>query len=95
TTSKPVLTVEQIENIFFKIQEIFEIHKEFYDALLPHIQQWDDKVTVGHLFQKLASKLGVYKAFVDNYKVAVETAEKCAQANGQFQKISENLKVKG
>ncbi|XP_016311265.1 active breakpoint cluster region-related protein isoform X1 [Sinocyclocheilus anshuiensis] len=95
TTSKPVLTVEQIDTIFFMIQDIFEIHKEFYDALSPNIQQWDEKVTVGHLFQKLASQLGVYKAFVDNYKVAVETAEKCSQANSQFQKISENLKVKG
>ncbi|MFT7818690.1 active breakpoint cluster region-related protein isoform X1 [Arapaima gigas] len=95
TTSQPVLTIQQIETIFYKIQDIFEIHKEFYDALYPHIQQWDDKVTVGHLFQKLASQLGVYKAFVDNYKVAVETAEKCSQANVQFQKISENLKVKG
>ncbi|KAJ8266321.1 hypothetical protein GJAV_G00129070 [Gymnothorax javanicus] len=95
TTSQPVLTTQQIETIFYKIQDIFEIHKEFYDALFPHIQQWDDKVTVGHLFQKLASQLGVYKAFVDNYKVAVETAEKCSQSNTQFQKISENLKVKG
>uniref|UniRef100_A0A8C2EWL3 ABR activator of RhoGEF and GTPase n=1 Tax=Cyprinus carpio TaxID=7962 RepID=A0A8C2EWL3_CYPCA len=89
TTSKPVLTVEQIETIFFMIQDIFVIHKEFYDALSPNIQQWDEKITVGHLFQKLASQLGVYKAFVDNYKMAVETAEKCSQANSQFQKISE------
>lgn len=36
-----------------------------------------------------ASQLGVYKAFVDNYKVALETAEKCSQANSQFQKIYE------
>ncbi|KAM4620560.1 active breakpoint cluster region-related protein isoform 1-T1 [Polymixia lowei] len=95
TTSQPVLTIQQVETIFYKIQDIFEIHKEFYDALWPNIQQWDEKVTVGHLFQKLASQLGVYKAFVDNYKVALETAEKCSQANSQFQKISENLKVKG
>ncbi|XP_072302698.1 active breakpoint cluster region-related protein isoform X3 [Eucyclogobius newberryi] len=95
TTSQPVLTTQQVETIFYKIQDIFEIHKEFYDALLPNIQQWDEKVTVGHLFQKLASQLGVYKAFVDNYKIALETAEKCSQANSQFQKISENLKVKG
>uniref|UniRef100_A0AAQ4P1G9 ABR activator of RhoGEF and GTPase n=1 Tax=Gasterosteus aculeatus aculeatus TaxID=481459 RepID=A0AAQ4P1G9_GASAC len=95
TTSQPVLTIQQVETIFYKIQDIFEIHKEFYDALLPNIQHWDEKVTVGHLFQKLASQLGVYKAFVDNYKVALETAEKCSQAHVQFQKISENLKVKG
>lgn len=53
TTSQPVLTIQQVETIFYKIQDIFEIHKEFYDALLPNIQQWDEKVTVGHLFQKL------------------------------------------
>lgn len=47
--------MEQIDTIFFMIQDIFEIHKEFYDALSPNIQQWDEKVTVGHLFQKLVS----------------------------------------
>lgn len=36
-----------------------------------------------------ASQLGVYRAFVDNYEVAVETAEKCCQANTQFAEISE------
>ncbi|XP_075417368.1 active breakpoint cluster region-related protein isoform X2 [Tenrec ecaudatus] len=95
TTSQPVLTIQQIETIFYKIQDIYEIHKEFYDNLCPKVQQWDSQVTMGHLFQKLASQLGVYKAFVDNYKVALETAEKCSQSNHQFQKISEELKVKG
>lgn len=36
-----------------------------------------------------ASQLGVYRAFVDNYKVAIEMAEKCCQANAQFAEISE------
>lgn len=31
----------------------------------------------------------MYRAFVDNYKVAVEMAEKCCQANSQFAEISE------
>lgn len=57
TTSQPVLTIQQVDTIFYKIQDIFEIHKEFYDALLPSIQQWDEKVTVGHLFQKLVSSI--------------------------------------
>uniref|UniRef100_A0A8B9CG42 Active breakpoint cluster region-related protein n=2 Tax=Anatidae TaxID=8830 RepID=A0A8B9CG42_9AVES len=89
TTSQPVLTLQQIETIFYKIQDIYEIHKEFYDSLCPKVQQWDSNITMGHLFQKLASQLGVYKAFVDNYKIALETAEKCSQSNYQFQKISE------
>uniref|UniRef100_A0A671PYS3 Breakpoint cluster region protein-like n=1 Tax=Sinocyclocheilus anshuiensis TaxID=1608454 RepID=A0A671PYS3_9TELE len=46
------------------------------------------------LFFFLSYQLGMYRAFVDNYKVAVETAEKCCQANSQFAEISENLKVR-
>ncbi|KAM7391467.1 hypothetical protein PAMP_022156 [Pampus punctatissimus] len=94
TTSQPMLTIQQIETIFFKVPELHEIHKDFYDALLPRVQDWTYQQCVGDLFQKLASQLGVYRAFVDNYKVAVETADKCCQANAQFAEISENLKVK-
>uniref|UniRef100_A0A673B9K2 BCR activator of RhoGEF and GTPase n=1 Tax=Sphaeramia orbicularis TaxID=375764 RepID=A0A673B9K2_9TELE len=89
TTSQPVLTVAQIETIFFKVPELYEIHKEFYDGLLPRVQQWSHHQRVGDLFQKMASQLGVYRAFVDNYELAVETAEKCCQANTQFAEISE------
>ncbi|TSK72137.1 Breakpoint cluster region protein [Bagarius yarrelli] len=94
TTSQPVLTVQQIETIFFKVPELYEIHKEFYDNLLPRVQQWSHHQRVGDLFQKQANQLGVYRAFVDNYELAVETAEKCCQANAQFAEISENLKVR-
>ncbi|KAF7239819.1 Breakpoint cluster region protein [Varanus komodoensis] len=94
TTSQPVLTSQQIETIFFKVPELFEIHKEFYDRLCPRVQQWSHQQRVGDLFQKLASQLGVYRAFVDNYEVAMETAEKCCQANAQFAEISENLKAR-
>ncbi|KAM8918007.1 breakpoint cluster region protein isoform 2-T2 [Lycaon pictus] len=94
TTSQPVLTSQQIETIFFKVPELYEIHKEFYDGLFPRVQQWSHQQRVGDLFQKLASQLGVYRAFVDNYGVAMETAEKCCQANSQFAEISENLKAR-
>ncbi|XP_048100498.1 PH_BCR_vertebrate and RhoGAP_Bcr domain-containing protein [Alosa alosa] len=94
TTSQPVLTLQQIDTIFFKVPELHDIHKEFYNGLLPRVQQWTQQQCVGDLFQKLANQLGVYRAFVDNYKVAVETAEKCCQANSQFAEISENLKVR-
>ncbi|XP_044099766.1 breakpoint cluster region protein [Neovison vison] len=94
TTSQPVLTSQQIETIFFKVPELYEIHKEFYDGLSPRVQQWSHQQRVGDLFQKLASQLGVYRAFVDNYGVAMETAEKCCQANAQFAEISENLRAR-
>lgn len=56
TTSQPVLTVAQIETIFFKVPELYEIHREFYDGLLPRVQQWSHHQRVGDLFQKLVRK---------------------------------------
>ncbi|XP_075879176.1 breakpoint cluster region protein [Nelusetta ayraudi] len=94
TTSQPVLSLQQIETIFFKVPELHEIHKDFYDGLLPRVRAWSPQQSVGDLFQKLASQLGVYRAFVDNYQTAVETADKCCQANVQLAEISENLKVR-
>lgn len=46
TSQQPVLTIQQIETIFYKIQDIYEIHKEFYDNLCPKVQQWDSQVTI-------------------------------------------------
>lgn len=163
TTSQPVLSLQQIETIFFKVPELHQIHKDFYDRLLPRVQAWSQQQSVGDLFQKLvghmtrfdssdgegfvlqhclsvclsfflsfsiylslppsislssppslsltfltssplsssppsptppisllqASQLGVYRAFVDNYKTAVATADRCCQANVQFAEISE------
>lgn len=58
TTSQPVLTSQQIETIFFKVPELYEIHKEFYDGLFPRVQQWSHQQRVGDLFQKLVSPGG-------------------------------------
>lgn len=53
TTSQPVLSVAQIDTIFFKVPELYEVHREFYDGLLPRVQQWSHHQRVGDLFQKL------------------------------------------
>ncbi|XP_051829347.1 breakpoint cluster region protein isoform X1 [Antechinus flavipes] len=94
TTSQPVLTGQQIETIFFNVPELYEIHKEFYDGLGPRVERWSQQQQVGDLFQKLASQLGVYRAFVDNYEAAIEMADRCCQANAQFAEISENLRAR-
>uniref|UniRef100_A0A3B5JW12 BCR activator of RhoGEF and GTPase n=1 Tax=Takifugu rubripes TaxID=31033 RepID=A0A3B5JW12_TAKRU len=57
TTSQPMLTIQQIETIFFKVPELHEIHKDFYDGLLPRVQDWGHQQCVGDLFQKLNLKV--------------------------------------
>lgn len=53
TTSQPVLTMQQIDTIFFKVSELHEIHKDFYHALLRRVQDWGHQQCVGDLVQKL------------------------------------------
>uniref|UniRef100_A0A8C9YJ69 BCR activator of RhoGEF and GTPase n=1 Tax=Sander lucioperca TaxID=283035 RepID=A0A8C9YJ69_SANLU len=57
TTSQPMLTIQQIETIFFNVPELHEIHKDFFDALLPRVQDWGHQQCVGDLFQKLNLKV--------------------------------------
>lgn len=57
TTSQPVLSLQQIETIFFKVPELHEIHKDFYDGLLPRVQAWSEQQSVGDLFQKLVGHM--------------------------------------
>lgn len=62
TTSQPMLSTQQIETIFFKVPELHEIHKDFYDALQPRVQDWGHQQCVGELFQKLVLFLKYYLA---------------------------------
>ncbi|XP_061417933.1 breakpoint cluster region protein-like isoform X2 [Lethenteron reissneri] len=94
TTSQPLLTNVQIDAIFLCLPEILAVHREFYEGLRPRVQKDDASQGVGDLFLKLANHLDYYKKFVDNYKTAVEMADKCSSADAQFAKISERLKVK-
>uniref|UniRef100_A0A673ZF99 BCR activator of RhoGEF and GTPase n=1 Tax=Salmo trutta TaxID=8032 RepID=A0A673ZF99_SALTR len=74
TTSQPVLTIPQIETIFFKVPELYEVHKEFYDGLLPRVQQWSHHQRVGDLFQKQNLKVRSTKDLKDqSAKNSLET----------------------
>ncbi|KAK2121131.1 hypothetical protein P7K49_002517 [Saguinus oedipus] len=41
------------DHLLFEVPELYEIHKEFYDGLFSHVQQWSHQQRVGDLFQKL------------------------------------------
>nr|XP_014353913.1 PREDICTED: breakpoint cluster region protein-like [Latimeria chalumnae] len=92
STSQPVLTNQDIQIIFFQVPELYDIHTEFYEGLKQRIGQEDPQDSVGDLFQRLVNQLGVYRAFLDNYKSAVETAQRCAQADERFKTLVEQMK---
>lgn len=46
TTSQPIATQKELETIFYKIPELYELHKNFLDALVKHSKKWDTRIGV-------------------------------------------------
>ncbi|XP_039266553.2 breakpoint cluster region protein-like isoform X1 [Styela clava] len=92
-TSMPVMSSQDFNVLFYRVPELHSLHAEFYEGLTRRLKDWNADTQIGDLFQKLLSKLYFYEDYVNNYKKAQHTAEKCAKENKQFADIIESLKV--
>ncbi|XP_042146872.1 active breakpoint cluster region-related protein [Ixodes scapularis] len=92
-TNQSVLSKEEIETIFYKIEQLHDTHKNFRDGLRRNFDNWDAKPTIGENFKFLASRLEVYKLFLENYSKAIETVRRCNASNLKFEELFKNIKL--
>ncbi|KAH9374673.1 hypothetical protein HPB48_023031 [Haemaphysalis longicornis] len=52
-TNQSVLSKEEIETIFYKIEQLHDTHKNFRDGLRRNCENWDAKPTIGENFKFL------------------------------------------
>ncbi|XP_017578535.1 active breakpoint cluster region-related protein isoform X1 [Pygocentrus nattereri] len=103
-TSQPVLSIEQVQIVFYQLPELRDLHKEFHSGLrarlqsvdmepgIPvQLQQRDLQLSVGDLFLKFVSQLGLYRGFIDNYESAVQIVRKSTQSNPRFRVLAESM----
>ncbi|GFR04138.1 active breakpoint cluster region-related protein [Trichonephila clavata] len=93
-TSQPLLSLEDYSVIFYRIPELHSLHTTFLKGLKKQIENWDGTHTIGEEFKILASKLGVYGSFLQNYSKAIETVRKCSVDNSKFSEITKSIKLK-
>lgn len=43
-TSQPIVSESELNIIFYKIPELYNLHANFLDALKRHIQTWDTRI---------------------------------------------------
>ncbi|XP_018577820.1 active breakpoint cluster region-related protein [Anoplophora glabripennis] len=91
-TSQPIVSEAELNTIFYKIPELYNLHANFLEALKRHSQKWDNKI--GESFKIMASNLSLYGAFLSNYGQALDTVHKCSAANSQFNHITKNITCK-
>ncbi|XP_037932006.1 myosin-M heavy chain-like, partial [Teleopsis dalmanni] len=86
-TSQPVIKEEEENTIFFKIDELYEVHTAFLNDLKTIVSHEGGDVLIGGTFGRLADMFNLYSAFLHNYGQAIETVKKCSANNPQFKKI--------
>jgi hypothetical protein len=97
TTSQPVISEEDFQTMFFKIEDLHEVHSEFLDELKrKHSQQLPDgqELCVGDVFLRLANHITLYGAFLHNYGHAIDTVKKCGNCSVQFKEIVSKIVFK-
>uniref|UniRef100_A0A182FIM2 Uncharacterized protein n=2 Tax=Anopheles albimanus TaxID=7167 RepID=A0A182FIM2_ANOAL len=99
TTSQPVISEEEFQTIFFKIEELHEVHCEFLTVLRARLAAADlddsaDGLCVGEQFRQLASHIHLYGAFLHNYGRAIDTVKSCSTHSQQFKEIVSNIVFK-
>lgn len=92
STSQPVISEDDFQKIFFKIEDLHTFHSKFLADLKEKVKmRVVDDVRVGELFKNLADNIEIYAAFLHNYGSAIDTVKKCSSSSSQFKSIVSNI----
>lgn len=90
TTSQPVISEDDFQTMFFKIEELNAVHSKFLNELKEK-QKNEGDIQVGVLFKGLADNIQIYGAFLHNYGRAIDTVKKCSSNSPTFREIVSNI----
>lgn len=92
TTSQPVISEDDFQTMFFKIEELNTVHNKFLgDLKEKQKNNPDGDIQVGVLFKGLADNIQIYGAFLHNYGRAIDTVKKCSSNSPTFREIVSNI----
>uniref|UniRef100_W4VRB6 Putative rho gtpase activating protein at 1a n=1 Tax=Corethrella appendiculata TaxID=1370023 RepID=W4VRB6_9DIPT len=98
TTSQPVISEEEFRTMFFKIEDLHEVHSEFLAELKykqsQSLSDSNEELCIGDAFRKLAGHINLYGAFLHNYGHAIDTVKKCGANCVQFKEIVSKIVFK-
>ncbi|XP_059141298.1 uncharacterized protein LOC131929110 [Physella acuta] len=92
-SSQPVISKEDIQNIFSNIDTIYNIHDDFVKSLQPKVSKWTHGETIGEIFKIMISSFIECGSYLNNYQKAVSTIHKCCQESEQFNLLAQEIKL--
>lgn len=95
STSQPVITEEEFNTIFYKISELHDLHKNFLDGLNAAIATWEEPLSVGIHFKKMAENINIYGAFLHNYGRATDAVRRRCATSQSFAHLTKQISCHG
>ncbi|XP_049873106.1 active breakpoint cluster region-related protein isoform X2 [Pectinophora gossypiella] len=95
STSQPVITEEEFNTIFYKISELHELHKNFLEGLKTAVASWEEPLSVGSHFKKMAENINVYGAFLHNYGRATDAVRRRCSSSPRFADLTRQIACRG
>ncbi|RVE50864.1 hypothetical protein evm_004431 [Chilo suppressalis] len=95
STSQPVITEEEFNTIFYKISELHELHKSFLEGLKSAVASWEEPLSVGSHFKKMAENINIYGAFLHNYGRATDAVRRRCSTSQRFADLTRQIACRG
>uniref|UniRef100_A0A2H1V822 SFRICE_023459 n=1 Tax=Spodoptera frugiperda TaxID=7108 RepID=A0A2H1V822_SPOFR len=95
STSQPVITEEEFNTIFYKISELHELHKNFLEGLKAAVASWEEPLSVGIHFKKMAENINIYGAFLHNYGRATDAVRRRCSTSQSFAHLTKQISCHG
>ncbi|XP_026499559.1 active breakpoint cluster region-related protein isoform X2 [Vanessa tameamea] len=95
STSQPVITEEKFGTIFYKISELHDLHKSFLEGLKNAVASWEEPLSVGIHFKKMAENINVYGAFLHNYGRATDAVRRRCATSQRFADLTRQITCRG
>ncbi|XP_053609190.1 active breakpoint cluster region-related protein isoform X2 [Plodia interpunctella] len=95
STSQPVITEEEFNTIFYKISELHELHKNFLEGLKAAVASWEEPLSVGIHFKKMAENINIYGAFLHNYGRATDAVRRRCSSSQYFAELTREIACRG
>ncbi|KAL0838743.1 hypothetical protein ABMA28_016797 [Loxostege sticticalis] len=95
STSQPVITEEEFNTIFYKISELHELHKNFLEGLKAAVASYEEPLSVGSHFKKMAENINVYGAFLHNYGRATDAVRRRCSTSQRFADLTRQIACRG
>jgi hypothetical protein len=93
TTSQTILSERDINTVFYRTEDLVDLHTALHEKLEPQLRDWTVNTCVGDFFVELCKNLKLYKDYVEFYQQSLQCLEKLKSESAPFRTFLEDVRA--